>query len=129
MEYNWNMAYICSQEFNATLFETLKFIPKIVMHLTFTQETLERDLSQSVLICHHSCPQGAHVHLFLFVFSIHILVSSLLKGGLLLSQQDYRGHSPSCIRIPCSLLPSWHKKFLPPQPPLIVFIFMTGLLL
>ena len=61
------MAHVCAQGPGVTLFETLKFIRKAVVHLTFAQETLERVLSPGVLTYQSSSLPGPTCIFVLYV--------------------------------------------------------------
>lgn len=119
MEYNWNMAYIYSQEFSATVFETLKFVLKMVLHLTFAQETLE-----SVLICHRNCPPGVHVHLFLlFLVSIYLFLLCWKMVFSWVSRTAEATPLPASESpVPC-LLPGTKSSSHPNHPSQLLFLW------
>lgn len=59
------MAHFHAQEFNASLFEALKFIVKPVLPLTFAQEALESILSQKCSnLSEQPSPRCPHASLF-----------------------------------------------------------------
>lgn len=94
------MAHVCAQGLGASLFETLTFLLKaVLLASTFSQETLERVLSQSVLTYLKSWLPGARRHRY-FVCSIHVLFPSLLRAHGPFAPVS-KGPSPPCVRVPC----------------------------